>query len=153
MPEHDSDDVLNTPPEIPGSLPSGDSFFLDLADIQRTIDERFSEDEKSVEGIEARETLLVSLKGALTAQHQSALRRYFETRIHKSKLRRMVLDLSAVSYVDSSAVGVLVWIRKALTQENGQLRVIASPKIHQVLEALQMLEYLDVRRAKGEPAP
>jgi len=154
MADHDDKDVLGSRPEFPGSLPSGESFFLDLADIQHTIDERFSDEEKTTEvGVEARETLVVSLKGTLTAQHQPALRRYFDTRIHKSKMRRLVLDLAAVAYMDSSAIGVLVWVRKTLSGEDGQLKVIANAKIYEVLEALQMVDYLGVRLGKGEASP
>lgn len=133
------------------AVESGGSFFLDLAEIQKLIDSRWSQEARGGTLLEARETLVVSFKGSLTAAQQPQLRAYFEGRVQKSKLRRLVLDLGEVEYLDSSAVGVLAWLRKLLAAEGGSLKVLAGTAIFDLFKALRMVEYLGVTPAAGRP--
>ncbi|MBE7559462.1 STAS domain-containing protein [bacterium] len=133
----------------PHAIESGGSFFLDLAEIQKLIDDRWGDAERGPGRLEARETLLVSLAGSLTANQQPQLRAYFEGRVQKSKFRRIVLDLKDVQYMDSSAVGIVAWLKKTLAAEGGSLKVLANATLYGLFEALRMVDFLGVVLAPG----
>ncbi len=132
------------------SVESGGSFFLDLAEIQKLIDSRWADADKAAGLVEAKETLVVSFKGSLTANQQPQLRSYFEGRVQKSKLRRIVLDLTQVQYIDSSAVGILAWLKKTLAADGGSLKVMANRELFELFDALRMVDYLGVSQPQGK---
>ena len=61
--------------------------------------------------------------------------------------RTIIIDLSQVSFLDSSGVGALVAIHKALEHEGGQLRLAALPKqAHLVLRLTQLESLFSLHR-------
>jgi anti-anti-sigma factor len=120
--------------------------FLDLDEIQELIDARWQEDEKGGKLIEARETLVVSLKGSLTMNEQQALRAYFEGRMFKSKLRRIILDLTMVEYIDSSIIGIFSWLKKSLS-DGGSLKIMANSRLYELFSAMRMVDFLSVHHS------
>lgn len=59
---------------------------------------------------------------------------------------KLVVDLSGVEYIDSSGLGTLVNVAKAVRDAGGQLCVCgASARVRTILEVVQLDDYLDCR--------
>lgn len=65
--------------------------------------------------------------------------------------RRVVLDLGAVPFCDSSGLRVLVAAHRRLARAGGRLEVVgALPPVERVLRVTGLLGVLDVRDERGE---
>ncbi|HUT75120.1 MAG TPA: STAS domain-containing protein [Armatimonadota bacterium] len=61
-------------------------------------------------------------------------------------VRRLVVDLSAAEYLDSTALGTLVGALKRLREHDGELRLAnPAPRIRKLLEITRLLKVFEVR--------
>lgn len=60
-------------------------------------------------------------------------------------VQHLVVDLSAVEYLDSTALGALVGALKRLRERDGDLRLASPPpRIHKLLEITRLLKVFEV---------
>lgn len=81
---------------------------------------------------------LVSVEGPLDAAASKEARGLFGTLVEDGH-RRMVVDLAAVDFIDSSGLGVLVGLLKKIRAEDGELRIAGvSPSLMSIFELTQV---------------
>lgn len=76
---------------------------------------------------DGRTATVVTVEGELDATNTAELRDRLGASMEDAVGRRLVVDLSAVSFLDSSTVNVIVWARKRSRELNTSLRVVAPP--------------------------
>jgi anti-sigma B factor antagonist len=67
------------------------------------------------------------------------------TELLSSGARKLVVDLTEVDFLDSSALGALVGIHKDVINVNGAMRVVcAKPKLLRIFEITRLSEVLSI---------
>jgi anti-sigma B factor antagonist len=101
------------------------------------------------------EPIVVTFHGELTIQEAPALRDSLLTAI-RAGADLVVVDLSDVSYVDQSAMGVVIGARARLRRGGGDLRLAApQPKVARVVTLVggSLPVYPSVDAALEDPLP
>jgi len=71
----------------------------------------------------------------------------------------IILDLSAIDFVDSSGLGALVQLVKKATGEGGTVQVVTNARVTQTVKLVRLEEYLSLQSsveaaiAKLDPPP
>lgn len=65
--------------------------------------------------------------------------------------RRLLIDLSAVSYIDSASIGCVMDIHRLLAEKGGVLKLVApQPRVETLLSMTGVHKIVDVYRDEGE---
>ena len=84
------------------------------------------------------ELTLVSVEGPLDAAASKEARGLFGSLLDQGH-QRMVVDLAAVDFIDSSGLGVLVGLLKKIRASEGELRIAGvSPSLMSIFELTQV---------------
>ena len=78
----------------------------------------------------------IRLRGEMDASNLTLLRGAFD-QIYSQKLYRIVLNLSAIKYLSSSAIGVIIGGFTTAVKNGGRLVLVATPPA--VLEVLRLI--------------
>ena len=78
----------------------------------------------------------IRLRGEMDASNLTLLRGAFD-KIYSQKLYRIVLNLSAIKYLSSSAIGVIIGGFTTAVKNGGRLVLVATPPA--VLEVLRLI--------------
>jgi len=79
--------------------------------------------------------LLVRLEGELDHHTSESLRTKIEDAMRKKKIRHIVLNLEALTFMDSSGLGVILGRYKQIKNQNGEMIVCAiSPSIKRLFD-------------------
>lgn len=82
----------------------------------------------------SQQTLTLYLTGELDMSNAEDLRTLIDRDIDRKRIRKVILDLSAVTFIDSSALGVILGRYKKLLALNGKIQIAnASPHIYRIL--------------------
>jgi anti-sigma B factor antagonist len=93
--------------------------------------------------------LVVSAAGELDVVTSPRLQEVVSGAFLDSK--RIVIDLTAVTFMDSSALRVLTQSERDLSARSGELRVIVTPgRVHKVLQLTGMLDVLSVHETLAD---
>ncbi|MFM7527881.1 MAG: STAS domain-containing protein [Nodosilinea sp.] len=101
---------------------------------------------------------LFRLTGLLDAFSEPAFRKAM-TKYVESGPVHIILDLSAIDFVDSSGLGALVQLVKKATGEGGTVQVVTNARVTQTVKLVRLEEYLslqssvDAAIAKLDPPP
>ncbi|AFY71104.1 Sulfate transporter/antisigma-factor antagonist STAS [Thalassoporum mexicanum PCC 7367] len=57
----------------------------------------------------------------------------------------IILDLSAIDFVDSSGLGVLVQMAKKTQSLDGSLQIISNPRVTQTVKLVRLEQFLSLR--------
>jgi anti-sigma B factor antagonist len=83
---------------------------------------------------------LIDVSGRLTSFEIGALRDSI-SRLMKQRRKNIVLNLSALQYLDSSGIGELARIYVSVVKENGQMKVVGLlPKVEEILKITQLYQ-------------
>jgi anti-sigma B factor antagonist len=89
--------------------------------------------------------LILSPRGELTVAEAPVLRAELLAAIKDATDRAIIVDLGAVTFIDATAVGVLMAARERLVQENRRLLVAGpSKKVRRTLELIGLDEVVPV---------
>jgi anti-sigma B factor antagonist len=95
--------------------------------------------------------VVVTLRGELDAYDAPSLRRAFSELTDGKNGIQVVLDLAAVSFLDSTALGTLVGLLRRVRENGGELRVVlpetAARKIFEVTSLDKALDVWPSREA------
>lgn len=85
----------------------------------------------------APELTLVELSGELDAHTAPDFERFLEARVHDEKKAKLILDFSALDYISSAGLGVLMGLIEEVRAQKGDMKLIRVPdKIYHVLDLL-----------------
>ncbi|KHK03883.1 STAS domain-containing protein [Desulfovibrio sp. TomC] len=103
---------------------------------------------------ETDQAMVVSLSGEIIMDAVSENKAEVERLALETAAAGVVVDLSGVSFMDSSGVGFLIGLRR-LCQERGKTMAVANPAppIKKLLDMLRLSEYFAVSSAPGQTAP
>ncbi len=62
----------------------------------------------------------------------------------------IILDLSAIDFVDSSGLGALVQLVKKATSEGGTVQVVTNPRVTQTVKLVRLEKYLSLQPSVDE---
>ncbi len=87
----------------------------------------------------------IKVTGEVDLQNSDALRQAGETALSEPRCRTLQVDLSAVTFLDSSGVGALVGLRNAALNKGGSLVLVSpQPPVRRVLELTTMDKVFDI---------
>ncbi|WP_003542572.1 anti-sigma F factor antagonist [Desulfotomaculum nigrificans] len=88
-------------------------------------------------------TLLVRLGGELDLGVADELRLALDKLLHEKKAKHLILNLSRVTFIDSSGLGVILGRYKRLVQQGGQIILVgAQPPVKRILELSGLLQIM-----------
>lgn len=84
--------------------------------------------------LEGKETAVLSLAGELDVANVAQVREA-ALKLLAGDIKRLVVDLSSLEYIDSSGLGVLIGLHKRQKESGGTLAIAgARPRVRRVLE-------------------
>ncbi len=90
--------------------------------------------------------LVLTLSGELDAYDAPALRTAFAEAAADASASAVVLDLTAVSFLDSTALGTIVGLLRRVREGGGELRVVLpETEARRIFELTSLERSLDVR--------
>jgi anti-anti-sigma factor len=91
------------------------------------------------------------LSGEIDLHKSPALRTTILELVHKHDPRKLVLDLSAVPYMDSSAIAVLVEALKKMRKSQGKIYLLApQPRVKGLLEIARLDTVFSIVKGESE---
>ena len=100
---------------------------------------------------QAGDVTVLDLSGKITIGEGSVALRTAIRRLLEEGKKRILLNLSGVSYVDSSGIGELVSSYTAINKEGGQLKLLnLTQKIQDLLTITKLLTVFDVYENEPE---
>jgi anti-sigma B factor antagonist len=100
---------------------------------------------------QAGDVTVLDLSGKITIGEGSVALRTAIRRLLEEGRKRILLNLSGVSYVDSSGIGELVSSYTAINKEGGQLKLLnLTQKIQDLLTITKLLTVFDVYDNEAE---
>jgi anti-anti-sigma factor len=98
--------------------------------------------------ISDRELRLQFLKRELVFNTSSFLLEFIEKLIQSSKAENVVLDLTAVDHIDSSAVGMFILVKNSLQKSGKTMSMMGlSENVRRILTFLDIAEFLELPAA------
>jgi anti-sigma B factor antagonist len=95
--------------------------------------------------------LVLGLSGELDAYHAPALRELFSELVEDTAGQVVVLDLTDVSFLDSTALGTMVGALRRVRQAGGELRVVLpETPARRIFELTSLDRVLDIRASRAE---
>jgi len=100
---------------------------------------------------QAGDVTVLDMSGKITIGEGSVALRTAIRRLLEEGKKRILLNLSGVSYVDSSGIGELVSSYTAINKEGGQLKLLnLTQKIQDLLTITKLLTVFDVYENEAE---
>ena len=91
--------------------------------------------------------LIVALMGELDHHSAEEVRVKIDDRIDRDNIRKVILNFSGVTFMDSSGIGVVIGRYKKMQNRNGKLCVIEINRtVNKVFEISGMYKIIDVYR-------
>lgn len=84
------------------------------------------------------------LTGLLDAFSEPAFRKVIGKCIEDGPVN-VILDLSAIDFVDSSGLGVLVQMAKKTQSLSGTLQIISNPRVTQTVKLVRLEQFLSLQ--------
>lgn len=95
-------------------------------------------------------TLRVKIRGELDDHAANTVRRSIDAQIRNEGLRRVILDLRELTFMDSAGIGVILGRYKELTKRGAVLEVDgASEDIRRILRLAGIHHLIRIRGAEG----
>jgi anti-anti-sigma factor len=91
---------------------------------------------------------VIFLKGELVFNTTSFILEYIQKAIHISKAVRIILDISNVNHIDSTAVGMFISLKNEM-QKEGKTLLLTGPteNVLKIFRLLDIVEFLEVDAA------
>lgn len=87
---------------------------------------------------------LFRLAGLLDAFSEPAFRKVIGKCVDEGPYH-VILDLSAIDFVDSSGIGVLVQIAKKTQSHKGSFQIISNPRVTQTVKLVRLEQFLSLQ--------
>ncbi|MBF2056979.1 MAG: STAS domain-containing protein [Cyanobacterium sp. T60_A2020_053] len=68
----------------------------------------------------------------------------------KEGIKNIILDLSQIDFIDSSGLGALVRIVKAMEAVKGKLQIVTNPRVTQTVKMVRLEKFLNLRPSLDE---
>lgn len=95
--------------------------------------------------------VLIVLSGSLTMGNQLQKFEWDVLELMKNNQKRIVMDMSEVSYLDSSAIGVLVGCHGKVRDAGGELRISGvAPRVKMILQMTGLDQLLLLHSTRDE---
>ncbi len=96
------------------------------------------------------DVVILDLKGEIDLYNTPELRQVIEEQISKGK-RKIIINMSDVSYIDSSGIGALVSAASNLKKYNGELKLVGLyGSVRKVFELTKLTNFFSIYRDVAE---
>ena len=68
----------------------------------------------------------------------------------KEGASQIILDLSQIDFIDSSGLGALVRIVKAIEPIKGKMQIVTNPRVTQTVKMVRLEKFLNLRNSLDE---
>jgi anti-anti-sigma factor len=86
----------------------------------------------------------VTLRGSMNLDNSSELSLFVKTAL-RGGVRRLLINLEHLSYIDSSGIGLIIQIRKLFKAAGGRFALLnVPPKINEAFDLVNMKEYVSI---------
>lgn len=89
---------------------------------------------------------LLRLAGLFDAFSEPAFRKVFSKCIDEGP-HNIILDLSAINFLDSSGLGVLVEMAKKIQPLHGTLQIISNARVTQTVKLVRLEQFLSLQQS------
>ena len=90
--------------------------------------------------------LTVRLQGELDHESVAPIRAELDQLLTDPKVKHLVLDMEGVSFMDSSAIGLVIGRYKALSRRGGSVSVArAAPRVDRIFEMAGLYQIVEKR--------
>ncbi|SHF28975.1 anti-anti-sigma regulatory factor, SpoIIAA [Desulforamulus putei DSM 12395] len=90
------------------------------------------------------DTLLARLGGELDLGVADQLRKALDNQLTEKKIKYLILNLSRVTFIDSSGLGVILGRYKRLVHSGGKVILVgAQPQVKRILELSGLLQIME----------
>lgn len=97
------------------------------------------------------EVLLVRLKGELDLAAAERIRSELDQKIGSNNTRHLLLDLSGVTFIDSSGIGVILGRYRRLANSGGRLGILRpQPQVKRILDIAGVSSLVPFYRSEKE---
>lgn len=91
-------------------------------------------------------TLTVRLEGELDHESVGTVRRELDALLRDPRVKHLILDLERVSFMDSSAIGLVIGRYKTLSQRGGHVSVArAAPRVEKIFALAGLFSIVEKR--------
>ena len=98
------------------------------------------------------EVLLIRVGGEIDHHSAVTVRTGIDARLREERPRRVMLELSAVDFMDSSGLGLIMGRFALVKQYGGTLAVLdPSPAVLKIIKLAGMERMVSILRTKGKP--
>jgi len=99
----------------------------------------------------ARDVLLVRVKGEMDMATAEQMRQSIDNRLQQDKTQYLLLDLSGVSFIDSSGIGVILGRYRYFNRIGGKMAIVKPQvTVRRVLETAGIPKLIPVAENEGE---
>ena len=97
------------------------------------------------------DTLIMAVRGELDLHNSPELRSHLLDLLNRTKPKRLIFDMSAVPYMDSSALAVLVEALQKLRKIGGRVCLVAlQPRVQGLLEIARLSTLFNISKDEQE---
>lgn len=97
------------------------------------------------------DTLLIRLSGELDLGVADHLRKALEDVLDREPARNLVFNLTGVSFIDSSGLGVLLGRYKRVSRNGGKVLIVSpQPQVHRILDLSGLLRIMSEFPSENE---
>ena len=97
------------------------------------------------------DTLFIRPGGELDLGVAATLRNALDQALDRDPVRNLVFNLSRVSFIDSSGLGVLLGRYKRVSQNGGKVLIVSpQPQVRRILELSGLLQIMDESSSEPE---
>lgn len=90
------------------------------------------------------DTLLVRLGGEMDFGVADKLRKALDNELVEKRVKNLVINLSRVTFIDSSGLGVILGRYKRLVNSGGKVILVgAQPQVHRILELSGLVQIME----------
>lgn len=98
-----------------------------------------------------KETLIVKIHGELDHHTAEEVRNEIDNELDNNRVKNILFDFSALNFMDSSGIGVLMGRYKKIAQKNGQAGVyLINPQVRRIFEISGLLRIFKEHSNKEE---
>lgn len=95
--------------------------------------------------IQKRQDIILYLQNHIMAVHAYTMSEYLQKLIDSSKIKKIWIDFHLCKYIDSTTIGVLIYLRNTLKDNNEELILCnLTPEVKTIIDNMYLFDYFTI---------